>query len=192
MDHYTAVLRIQYVTFTWKFTGEWYQFDTYQLPVNALIYECNNIILMKMDYSIVLMDFHLKFKQSGDVFFHFLTTLRKSQSMLSRVQLLWRVSAHFRESLSSLLVELASCVPGVLSPWRRWKAWRETSHLYTERRRSWYCWSRGTCWCGRDQYLSPCYCRLWVRSVYFGRNYEPCFLLSRLRRGCRYFWFSLV
>ena len=48
----------------------------------------------------------------------FLLTLRKSRSVLRRVQLLWRMWTHLRVSLSSLLLELVICVAGVRVPSR--------------------------------------------------------------------------
>ena len=41
----------------------------------------------------------------------FLITLSKFQPMLKKVHLLRRMSAHLRVTLSSLLLELASCIP---------------------------------------------------------------------------------
>ena len=69
MVQYTGVLRIKYVEFVWKYTGQWYVFDTYQLHVKAMIYYCNIIIWMEMEKSKVLIQFLVIFRQSGDVLF---------------------------------------------------------------------------------------------------------------------------
>ena len=42
---------MQYVECIWKFTGEWYVFDRYQLLVKALKNECNNNISMEIEKS---------------------------------------------------------------------------------------------------------------------------------------------
>ena len=52
----------------------------------------------------------------------FLITLRNSQSIMRRVQLLWNMSARLRVSMPSLLLELASCfarAPVPLETWAR-------------------------------------------------------------------------
>ena len=64
---YTGMLRIKYVEFVWKYTGEWYVFDTYQLHVKAMKYYCNIIIWMEMENSKVLLQFLVIFRQFGDV-----------------------------------------------------------------------------------------------------------------------------
>ena len=64
-----GVLRIKYVDFIWKFTGEWYVFDTYQLHVTALKYESNNNIKTEIEKSKTSVQFSLIFWQSGDVLF---------------------------------------------------------------------------------------------------------------------------
>ena len=61
------MLRIKYVEFVWKYTGEWYVFDTYQLHVKAMKYYCNIIIWMEMEKSKVLIQFLVIFRQFGDV-----------------------------------------------------------------------------------------------------------------------------
>ena len=66
---YTGVLRIKYVEIVWKYTGERYVFDTYQLHVKSMIYYCKIIIRMEMEKSKVLIKFLLIFRQSGDVLF---------------------------------------------------------------------------------------------------------------------------
>ena len=66
---YTGMLRIKYVEFVWKYTGEWYVFDTYRLDVKTMIYYCNINIWMEIEKSKVLIQFLLIFRQSGDVLF---------------------------------------------------------------------------------------------------------------------------
>ena len=44
-------------------------FDTYQLHAKAMIFYCNIIIWMEMEYSKVSIQFLLVFRQSGDVLF---------------------------------------------------------------------------------------------------------------------------
>ena len=63
------MLRIQYVEFIWKLSGEWYVFDTYQLHVKALKYECNNNILIEIEKCKVSLQFLLVFRKPGDVLF---------------------------------------------------------------------------------------------------------------------------
>ena len=69
---YTGVLRIKYVEFVWKCTGEWYVFDTYQLHVKAMKYYCNIIIWMAMEKSKELIQLLVIFRQFGDVLSFFM------------------------------------------------------------------------------------------------------------------------
>ena len=98
---YTGMLRIKYVEFVWKYTGEWYVFDTYQLHVKALIYYCNINIWMEIEKSKVLIQFLLIFRQSGDVlFFLYARRLRGYTSLYLHC---WVVKGHFFSTKQSAL-----------------------------------------------------------------------------------------
>ena len=77
------MLRIKYVEFVRKYTGEWYVFDKYRLHVKAMIYYCNIKIWMEIEKSEVLIQFLLFFRQSGDVlFFLYARRLRRYTATL--------------------------------------------------------------------------------------------------------------
>ena len=100
----------------WKITGEWYVFDTCQLHVKALKYECNNNIWMEKEKSKVLIQFCLIFRQSGMSFSFFMPVgfadilVRHSPSF---------VKGHSHvESFPVLLELVSSCREGT---WRKLK-----------------------------------------------------------------------
>ena len=88
------MLRIKYVEFVWKYTGEWYVFDTYQIHVKAMIYYCNINIWMEIEKSKVLIQFLLIFRQSGDVLFFLYA--RRLRGYTATVMELRFFMAHFR------------------------------------------------------------------------------------------------
>ena len=105
---YTGMLRIKYVEFVWKYTGEWYVFDTYQLHVKAMIYYCNINIWMEIETSKVLIQFLLIFRQSGDVlFFLYARRLRGYTATVTLRQTLFDIQAYlviFRQNFEKMIL----------------------------------------------------------------------------------------